>query len=339
MRLPTSASLFPSFIDTVQAREGIICLVVPHACEGGSGALEMITCFTRSLLLRTVIRGRACEGLAVQLGLRYASTVPCDQQHQLPDGDVRSPSVGLTAAEFSRTAPLLLLTQVLRRHAVVGRGAEGGESVITREVFDRYCRECHIEDSSRALELLCESATVVSISDGAAVHLRPAQFLQGQSYVTGARGLGEGSQLEVLLHEARCRLTEAEAEERELRLALQPAIQKAVGKRRLVWAAAFCFTAVQLATVSRLTFFDLDWDIMEPVSYFLGAGTTIILMFYLIRLGHVKKYSEYEEKMAAARVRRYAPTNFDWKKYEAAVKRVEEERHMVERMSKWFNQH
>eukprot|EP00761_Pharyngomonas_kirbyi_P013542 gb/GECH01013571.1/.p1 GENE.gb/GECH01013571.1/~~gb/GECH01013571.1/.p1 ORF type:complete len:327 (+),score=74.31 gb/GECH01013571.1/:1-981(+) len=52
---------------------------------------------------------------------------------------------------------------------------------------------------------------------------------------------------------------------------------------RFVWAG-FAFLTVQVAVVARLTWWDYSWDTMEPVTYFLGFGFSIVAyLWYLLR--------------------------------------------------------
>ena len=73
-------------------------------------------------------------------------------------------------------------------------------------------------------------------------------------------------------------LRDAEAGYREV-------IAKAARWRRIVWSGALAFSGTQMAIISRLTFFDLEWDVMEPISYFLGTGTSLLFFAYMLKYG------------------------------------------------------
>jgi hypothetical protein len=70
-----------------------------------------------------------------------------------------------------------------------------------------------------------------------------------------------------------------------LRPAYDAQLKKAVSGRRSTWAGAFAFTGVQLAVFARLTYFDLDWDIMEPASFFLGSGISVLAFIFMLVRG------------------------------------------------------
>ncbi|KAH9593056.1 Calcium uniporter protein [Trypanosoma melophagium] len=252
----------------------------------------------------------------------------------------------LSAAEFSSIAPMVLLRQALQHHTMVRDAPDvtvtsdvkGSRDVISRAVFDFCCSESHISDSNEALRLLEDAGVVVSISDGKAIHLRPAQLVEMQESLS-CNGAISDVPLDFFLEEANKRLLEAEAEKAKMEVELEPALRRAVKWRRLVWGGALCFAGIQLAVISRLTYFDLDWDIMEPVSYFIGTGTTILFFLYFIRYGHSHTYKDYDRTMLPAKVKKYVSKDFDWKKYKVVCKKVVAERQMVESIRNWVREH
>ncbi|KAG8345768.1 putative Mitochondrial calcium uniporter [Trypanosoma vivax] len=240
----------------------------------------------------------------------------------------------LPAKEFTKTAPMLLLSQALKEHTSAESGDRAeGRYVVTRDVFDEYCRASHVKDCEEALKLLHESGTVVSMSGGKAVQLRPAQLLWA------CDDMNDTGSSQHILQEAGKRLEEAVAEEQAMRRLLQPAVLRASRWRRCVWASVLCFVAAELAIISRLTFFDFNWDVMEPITYFLGSGTSLLFFVYFLRYGYPLTCTGHDQRMAAARVKRYAPKSFDWGKYEELCRRVEEEQYMMGKIKKWFNEH
>ena len=78
-------------------------------------------------------------------------------------------------------------------------------------------------------------------------------------------------------------LQKLELELEAARAEYQALVDKAARWRKLVWAGALAFSGTQLAVISRLTYFDLDWDTMEPISYFLGSGTSLLFFAYMLR--------------------------------------------------------
>lgn len=245
-----------------------------------------------------------------------------------------------TAAEFAQIAPMVLLRQALRQHADVhDAGAVGGaRDVISRAVFNHYCAESHVGDSDEALKLLEACGSVVSISNGEAVHLRPLRFLQ--MYEARAQeGNAESLSCDFFLDEAKKRLAAAQLEEAAMRRLLEPALKRAAAWRRLVWGGMLFFVGAQMAVVSRLTFVEFDWDVMEPFTYFFGAATSILFFLYFVRHGRSHAYAEYDRTMLSRRVMKYAPPEFDWEHFETVVRKVDEERRMLEKIRNWVREH
>ena len=48
-----------------------------------------------------------------------------------------------------------------------------------------------------------------------------------------------------------------------------------------VWSS-LAFMALQFGFLARLTWWEYSWDIMEPVTYFVGYGTAIICYAYFV---------------------------------------------------------
>ena len=42
------------------------------------------------------------------------------------------------------------------------------------------------------------------------------------------------------------------------------------------------FLIVQWGMLARLTFWELSWDVIEPITYFLGSGSTILFYCYFM---------------------------------------------------------
>lgn len=253
-------------------------------------------------------------------------------------------SVSLTAAEFAQIAPMILLRETLRRH-IYGGGADGDSErgacreVISRELFNRYCAESHVGDSDKALQLLAESGCLVSLAGGTAAHLRPAQFLRVYEECGGAGGPTGEKGGEFFLDEAAARLAAAQAEEAAMLRELQPALRVAARWRRVVWGGALFLMGAHMAIVSRLTFFELDWDTMEPLTYFFAASASILFYLFFLRHGRSCAFSEYDKTMLSKKVRKYTSSEFDWEKYGDVIKRIDEERVMMEKIRAWLRQH
>ena len=68
-------------------------------------------------------------------------------------------------------------------------------------------------------------------------------------------------------------------------------------RRNTLWGSALAFSGLQLAMVSRLTFFDFDWDLMEPVSYFIGQATSLAFFTYMFKYGVEHSYDRADRKL------------------------------------------
>ncbi len=51
--------------------------------------------------------------------------------------------------------------------------------------------------------------------------------------------------------------------------------------RTYLWAG-LGFLVVQWGVLARLTFWELSWDVIEPITYFLGSATTVLLYCYFM---------------------------------------------------------
>jgi hypothetical protein len=51
--------------------------------------------------------------------------------------------------------------------------------------------------------------------------------------------------------------------------------------RTYLWAG-LGFLVVQWGVLARLTFWELSWDVIEPITYFLGSATTVLFYCYFM---------------------------------------------------------
>lgn len=209
--------------------------------------------------------------------------------------------------------------------------------IISREKFDAFCASANVTDTQTALEALSDAAIVVPLEGGRLVHLRPALFVEEEEMADQvSRGEAAGHIYDsFLLEEVEARISALEKEEAELRSQLTPAIAKAARWRRSVWGGALCFAGAQLAIISRLTYFDLDWDIMEPVSYTIGIGTALFFYVYYLRHDDEHTYSDFDQRYLPKKVRQYAPRDFDWARYEKVCQQLVDEEKMLANLKEW----
>lgn len=268
-----------------------------------------------------------------------------------------SSSSSMTAGAFAELTPMVLLNSALQQQAMlVGTtyaqtlDPDANHSIITREEFDRLCAMSHVKDSQAALDALDEAAIVVSLDGGARVHLMPVQYLEELNVLEALQGHGAStasakalSDLAMpplfFLSQVEERIRALEAREAAMRRRLEPAIAKAARWRRSVWGGALMYAGAQLAVIARLTYFDLNWDIMEPVSYFLTVGTALVFLLYYLWYDVDHTYSDFDRRFLPRRVHRYAPADFDWKAYDALCRELHDERAVRERLRKWSHTH
>lgn len=117
----------------------------------------------------------------------------------------------------------------------------------------------------------------------------------------------------------------------ELRPAYVAQLSKAVSGRRAMWSGAFAFTGIQLAVFSRLTYFDLDWDIMEPCSFFLGSGISILAFVFMLARGFDFANREVDREV----VRKKYLHHPDVVKYFETVERLERVEKDIEKINIW----
>lgn len=91
-----------------------------------------------------------------------------------------------------------------------------------------------------------------------------------------------------------------------------------------IWALSG-FMVAQLTVVARLTWWELSWDIMEPVTYLLTYSTSIaaILYFGLTRKDYTYE-GFWERSKHKKALRLYERNNFDLKKYNAILSQIAE---------------
>ena len=69
---------------------------------------------------------------------------------------------------------------------------------------------------------------------------------------------------------------------------------------------------IQWGVMARLTWWEYSWDVMEPISYFLGAGTGILgYIFYVITQKEYSYESLHGVTFSNRRLKLYQKNNFD----------------------------
>ncbi|CAJ1028837.1 calcium uniporter protein, mitochondrial, putative [Leishmania guyanensis] len=270
-----------------------------------------------------------------------------------------SKSAALSANDFATLTPLLLLRQALQQHTEldgtdVGAQLTPGEQhiIISRTKFCHFCATAHVEDPEAALADLEAAGVVVVLDGGSLIHLRPALYLETLEIIRNAATASNAGNRtpatnsvpsvngsSFLLEEAERRVAELTKREKAMRYQLEPAIARAARWRRSVWGGALLYAGAQLAVISRLTYFDLDWDIMEPVSYIITITNSLVFFLYYLRFHSDHSYGAFDQRFLPRKVRQYAPKDFDWAAYADVCQQVVEARAILDCLSKWAEKH
>ncbi|CUG94149.1 membrane-associated protein, putative [Bodo saltans] len=237
----------------------------------------------------------------------------------------------LSSEEFAATGPMILVHAKLRTTK---------QAVLTKDAFTNLLRECHVVDVPAATSALADAGCVLAIDGGAHYHIKPAQWLHDVATISTGSDDAAGPFANLrIVEDAQESVVNAEARHNELLKSLDGAVSKASRWRKTIWGGAMLFSGAQLAIISRLTYVDLDWDIMEPVSYFLGTGTSLVFFLYVLRFKRDHSYEDFDRTFLPARVRKYAPKDFDWNEYEASKENVVKARAHLQYVKEWASVH
>lgn len=236
----------------------------------------------------------------------------------------------LSVEDFVSTAPMLLVHEKIR---------VAKQAVVTDAAFQQLLSECHVVDPTAATKALVDAGCILPIDGGAHYHLRPAQWLHDVTSATSDKDTTAPFSSLSIVEDAQAECERAEAAHASIAKDLDGAISKASRWRKCIWGGAMVFSGAQLAIISRLTYVDLDWDIMEPVSYFLGTGTSLVFFLYVLKYKRDHSYADFDRTMLPARIRKYAPKDFDWDAYEASKENVLGARRKLEEAKAWASVH
>jgi len=68
--------------------------------------------------------------------------------------------------------------------------------------------------------------------------------------------------------------------------------------------------------MAHMVWVDFNWDIMEPISYFVGLGTTIGAYWYFILFKNDYTYDVLEHRQRLKKLRKlYLKNEFNWKEW------------------------
>ncbi|TKY70487.1 Calcium uniporter protein 2 [Spatholobus suberectus] len=194
------------------------------------------------------------------------------------------------------------LLKVAQVEMVKSKLRETRKSCMTFSEFVRICAEnCSDQDQAVGIaKMLDDSAAVIVLGD--VVFLRPEQVtkaIQGLLHVPGAK-----------VHES----IRKEFEEMEKKkLAIDDRADTMV--RRELWGG-LGFLMVQTAAFMRLTFWELTWDVMEPICFYLTSMYFMAGYTFFLRTSKEPSFEGfYQARFSTKQGRLMKLHNFDIERY------------------------
>jgi calcium uniporter protein, mitochondrial len=194
--------------------------------------------------------------------------------------------------------------------------------------FQQICAKHGItaDEASEFLRALSD-ATVVATFKCAKdhVYLQPEKLAAASSHILDASGEGQQRAIE----QKQAKIKEYQTELDSLQVTMNQIVQKSERSANFkVWGlAAAMFTQVSL--VARLTWWELSWDIMEPVTYILTYSTSILTILYFGATRRDYTYETFWERLAhKKRDKLIRRSGFDLPRYEhlkSEIKKLNDE--------------
>jgi len=87
--------------------------------------------------------------------------------------------------------------------------------------------------------------------------------------------------------------------------------------------ATLGYLVIQFSILARMVWIDFNWDIMEPITYFVGVFTLLIGFSFFVLYGQDYTYHALERRQQMLALRRlYISEEFNWKKWNNLNERV-----------------
>eukprot|EP01120_Amphizonella_sp_Union-15-10_P016150 TRINITY_DN842_c0_g1_i1.p1 TRINITY_DN842_c0_g1~~TRINITY_DN842_c0_g1_i1.p1 ORF type:complete len:408 (-),score=68.32 TRINITY_DN842_c0_g1_i1:16-1239(-) len=85
----------------------------------------------------------------------------------------------------------------------------------------------------------------------------------------------------------------------------------------------FAYTAVQFTILARMVWWEFNWDIMEPVTYFVTLGTVMFGYTFYVITSEDYTYKELKYRIARRKLRKlYLEAEFDWPRWNRINQRI-----------------
>ena len=182
---------------------------------------------------------------------------------------------------------------------------------LTRAAFDALLAEHGYADAARAFR---DAGAVVVLGD--LVYLDGAQVTRDVLHALPAvPGAVYGLDPETL--------AELESEMAAIQVDVDAAAARAARRSNAIVFGGLVLLCAQLATFVRLTYVELSWDVMEPISYFVGVFNAILLYVYFMVNQRDFSFDDWSKRMRAHfRRRNIERARVDAARYAALARRL-----------------
>jgi len=98
---------------------------------------------------------------------------------------------------------------------------------------------------------------------------------------------------------------------------------RAVRRAKCWMHGAIGYLAIQFAVLARMVWIDFNWDIMEPITYYVGVFTLLGGFTFFVLFGQDYTYHALERRQEMLALRKlYISEEFNWKKWNKLNQRV-----------------
>eukprot|EP01012_Entosiphon_sulcatum_P027512 TRINITY_DN33160_c0_g1_i1.p1 TRINITY_DN33160_c0_g1~~TRINITY_DN33160_c0_g1_i1.p1 ORF type:complete len:258 (+),score=67.42 TRINITY_DN33160_c0_g1_i1:41-814(+) len=230
-------------------------------------------------------------------------------------------------ASTTTVAPITSIEELAKRAAywkIRHHLEEDTRAQISDSEFQAICAQHNVgaAEAEALLQKFNDTGIVFKFGPDGLVFIKPREVLRSAHAL-----LNIPFDLSV---EHRQRIQQLREELRPLELRKQQIDDKIRRSVNRFWAFSCGALGVQMAVLARLTFVDFDWDIMEPVTYFLTTGTATLCFAYFAFHRSEYTYTELEGKMMTKRqMKHYTRGDFDFVKYSQLADQLAEEEKKV----------
>ncbi|KAK9802958.1 hypothetical protein WJX72_010589 [[Myrmecia] bisecta] len=224
------------------------------------------------------------------------------------------PTLDRPTAKFEEAKSLLQRAKVLRFVEELHALGEDVISIPHTELL-RRCQASNAAQSEAEAESVCEALDTagVVLRHGQAVYLKPQEVLDAMTQA-----------LPDTEREVKARLEALQEELAPLEQQKQDIDTSAHRRSRLVMWTGFLFLLAQFSLLFRLTFWELSWDVIEPISYFLSSFMGIAAYMYFLWTQEEFAYRQWKHRLQRKwQADGYRQQGFELQRYESLVKDVQ----------------